>query len=539
MIRPAGSVQLELGNRWRAEDRWPDRTLVEEMSRCALEQGASRVVFHSAVRPATVTVEDLHERARRVASGLRRLGVGEGDVVAMQTPNWLEGWVSHAAAWMTGAVVVPVVPIYGPHELRFILRQSGAKLLIVAREWRGHDAADLLRDLGELPALQAVVVVGEPLADTVDWRSLENATGQCPAAAAAPDDVCLVVYTSGTTADPKGVMHSHNTLLAEINDPIVGREAGPQAVHLAAFPAGHIAGVLGVLRVLVHGTPTVVMDSWDPVAAAALVEAHRVRSSVGAPIYLSGLLDAAAGNRNDISSLTEYMTGAANVAPSLIERAERCGIVAYRCYGSSEHPTITAGALGDPSEKRAGTDGRVLAGSVMRLVDDDGHDVPAGVEGEVVCQGPEQFLGYLDPALNEDAYLDGGWLRTGDIGRFDAQGYLTITDRKKDIIVRGGENISSKEVEDVLLTHPAVAEAAAVGAPDPRYGERVCAFVVLRPGASLGLAEARAHFSAAGLARQKAPERLEITDALPRTAAGKVQKFALRALLVTPAPASD
>ncbi len=170
-------------------------------------------------------------------------------------------------------------------------------------------------------------------------------------------------------------------------------------------------------------------------------------------------------------------------------------------------------------------------GNEVRIVDDEGRDLPAGADGEIVSRGPEQFLGYLASELDADAYFPGGWLRSGDVGHLDEDGYLTVTGRKKDIIVRGGEKISAKEVEDVLLSHPAVAEAAVVGAPDPRYGERACAFVVLRPGASLDLADIRLHFAGAGLARQKTPERLVITDALPRTASGKVQKAALRAAL--------
>lgn len=496
------------------------------------EHGDCRVVFHSATRPTTeVTLDEIYESSRRAAAGLRNIGVAPGDVVAMQVPNWYEGWVAHAAAWLCGAVVVPIVPIYGAHEMQFILRQSHAKVLILTGQWRNRAAADLLSDLGDLPDLSTVVVVGDPVADTVSWDDIAAAEAKVPVVAGAPDDVCLLVYTSGTTADPKGVMHSHNTLLAEVNNPIVGRESGSGDFHLAAFPTGHIAGVLGIVRVIVHGGPTIAMDAWDPIAGAALVEQHAVRTGVGAPIYLTGLLDMAAANGNDLSSLVEYMTGAANVPPSLISQAESAGIVAYRCYGSSEHPTITSGFPADPADKRSLTDGRVLPGSELRLVDDDGNDVPVGTDGEIVCRGPEQFLGYFDAALNDGLYVDGDWLHTGDVGRIDADGFLTITDRKKDIIVRGGENISSKQVEDVMLTHPAVAEVAAIGAPDDRYGERVCVFVVLRPDASLSLAEVQAHFASAGLAKQKTPERLELTDALPRTAAGKIQKFELRARL--------
>jgi acyl-CoA synthetase (AMP-forming)/AMP-acid ligase II len=450
----------------------------------------------------------------------------------MQVPNWAECSIAHAAVWLCGAVLVPIVPIYGPREIDFILRQSGARVFIVARHWRGRDAADVLAALAELPDLQTVVVIGEAPSDTsgpetVAWDALEAAAEPLAPAPVDADDVCLVVFTSGTTSDPKGVQHSHNTLLAEVHSRDGLRDETGH-VHLAAFPSGHIAGALGVLRMFVIGLRVVAMDTWDPVAAARLVEEHRVSAGVGAPIYLATLLDEAERQGRDLSSLTEYMTGAANVSPSLIERADTVGIRAYRCYGSSEHPTISSGEPEDPLDKRANTDGRVTAGNEWRLVDDDDRDVPTGVDGEIVVRGPEQFLGYLDPALNDDLYLDDGWLRTGDVGRVDADGFLTITDRKKDIIIRGGENISAKEVEDVMLSHPSVADVAAIGVPDERYGERVCAFVVLRAGRSLSLPDVQQHFSEAGLARQKTPERLEIVDALPRTAAGKIQKFALR-----------
>jgi acyl-CoA synthetase (AMP-forming)/AMP-acid ligase II len=377
------------------------------------------------------------------------------------------------------------------------------------------------------------VVIGGQLPGTIAWDDLE-AGGRTAAApdfappVTDPDDRCLLVYTSGTTADPKGVQHSHNTLLSEVHSTATAPAPGPAVRYLAAFPAGHVAGVLGLLRVLVLGASSVVMDAWDPITAARLVAEHRVTSGSGAPIYLATLLDEAERARRDLSSLTEYLTGAANVSPALIERADRAGIAAYRCYGSSEHPTISSGFPGDPAVKRATTDGRVLPGNEVRIVDDDGRELPAGTDGEIISRGPEQFLGYLAEELDADAYFPGGWLRTGDIGHLDDAGYLTVTGRKKDIIVRGGEKISAKEVEDVLLGHPAVAEAAVVGAPDERYGERVCAFAVLRPGGSLDLEDVRRHFAGAGLARQKTPERLVITDALPRTAAGKVQKFALR-----------
>lgn len=511
--------------------------MAEDMQRAARERPDSPVIYHSSTRPAvTTTVARLYARGLRAASGLARLGVRPGDTVAIQVPNWPEGTVAHAAGWLAGAVVVPIVPIYGSREVRFILRQSGARIFIVARHWRGRDVADLLPGLADLPALSHVVVIGGELPGTIAWDELE--AGGAPGATAAftppatdPGARCLLVYTSGTTADPKGVQHSHNTLLSEVHSTATACAAEPAVRYLAAFPAGHVAGVLGLLRVLVLGASSVVMDAWDPAAAVRLVAEHRVTSGSGAPIYLATLLDEAERTGRDLSSLTEYMTGAADVPPALIGRADRAGIAAYRCYGSSEHPTISSGFPQDPAVKRATTDGRLLPGNEVRIVDEQGRELPAGTGGEIVSRGPEQFLGYLDAELDADAYFPGGWLRTGDIGHLDDTGYLTVTGRKKDIIVRGGEKISAKEVEDVLLGHPAVAEAAVVGAPDARYGERVCAFVVLRPGGSLDLPDVRRHFADAGLARQKTPEQMVITETLPRTAAGKVQKFALRDVL--------
>jgi acyl-CoA synthetase (AMP-forming)/AMP-acid ligase II len=534
-------VTLDLARRWRREAHWADRTLSQELRRAAREHPDSPVVFHgsagsnSAGQLAT-TVGALHTRALRVAASLARLGVRPGDAVAIQVPNWPEGAVAHAAGWLAGAVVVPIVPIYGPAEVGFILRQSAARVFIVARHWRDRDCAGLLGSVGGLPALAHVVLIGQQLPGTIGWADLEGDPEPGIALPDAdPDDPCLLVYTSGTTAEPKGVQHSHNTLLSEVLGAASARRAAPGAKQLAAFPAGHVAGVLGLLRVLVAGLPSVIMDAWDPAAAALLVEEHRVTSAAGAPVYLATMLDAAEQAGHDLSSLTEYLTGAAGVPPALIERADRVGIAAYRCYGSSEHPTISSGVPADPLVKRATTDGRVNPGNEVRIVDDEGRELPTGSEGEIVSRGPEQFLGYLASQLNDDAYLPGGWLRSGDLGRLDSGGYLTVTGRKKDIIVRGGEKISAPEVENALLRHPAVAEVALVGVPDPDYGERACAFVVLRPGASLDLAEVQRHFAAAGLARQKTPEQLVITAALPKTAAGKVQKHALRAALPGPA----
>jgi len=503
-------------------------TLAAQIARGAADNDGVEVVFVAPDGVRETTVGELVTEAERVAGALQGLGVRPGDVVAVQLGSTHEGAVAQAAVALCGAVLLPVVLIYGPRELGFILRQSSAVALILPASARGRPhAAALLAAMDRPPALRTVITVGEG-ADADGAVPFADLAGRLARPFAAPelgrDARAMLVYTSGTTADPKGVQHTHRSLLAEVFSPTVARRVR----QLALFPAGHVAGLLGLLRVLVHGCPTVVLEAWDPARAAALVDEYALTYGVGAPAQLAGLLDEQARGTATLASLREFMTGAANVPPALIHRAEAAGLPAYRCYGSSEHPTISTGTTDDPLVKRATTDGRIITGNEVRLVDDEGDDVPAGAEGEIASRGGELFLGYTDPALDREAFLPGRWFRTGDVGRIDADGYLTITDRKKDIIIRGGENISSKEVEDVLAEHPAVVEAAAIGLPDERLGERVCAVVVLGAGRTLDLEEVRAHFAGAGLARQKTPERVEVVTELPRTPAGKVQKFVLR-----------
>jgi len=414
----------------------------------------------------------------------------------------------------------------------FVLRRSAATAVVLPREHRGRPHADtVLRGLSALPVLKFAVVVGDdaPGHGAVGYAALLRQPGSgYREPRPDPGDRAVLLYTSGTTAEPKGVQHSHRTLLAEATSQVYTLN-GPGARHLGLFPPGHMPGLLSLLRILLLGTPTVIMQAWDAALAASLIDRHAVTSCGGAPVQLSGLLDQQAAGTATLATLRECLTGAAPVPPSLIERAAAAGVTAFRSYGSSEHPTVSAGTIADSLGRRAGTDGRLLAGNQVRLVDADGRDVPDGADGEILSRGPELFTGYTDPALNAAAFLPGGWFRTGDVGRTDADGYLTVTDRLKDIIIRGGENISAKEVEDLLLTHPAVADVAVIPVPDPALGERVCAVVVARAGCTFDAEQAREHFAAAGTARQKTPEVIVLVDELPRTTSGKVRKDVLRA----------
>ncbi|MCU1344663.1 MAG: fadK [Acidimicrobiia bacterium] len=522
--------RVELLKRWYRDGYYGTTTLADEMRIGAADHPDALMVFASDLRPAQATLGDMYRQSQRVAAGLQQLGITKGDVVAVQVPNWLEGALMYQAAMMIGAVVVPIVHIYGPAEVGFILRQSKAKVLVVPDRWRNIDYLERVQRLGDTPALRHLIVIGEQVPEgAVAWRDLIAGTTELNPPPLQPDEVCLLIYTSGTTAEPKGVQHTHNTLLAEVRTVQKAVYNDRALVNLAAFPSGHIAGVLNLTRLFVFGTTTVLMDTWDADQAVTLVDDYHVSATAGTPFHLTTLLDAAAKVGSELKSFRSYMVGAANVTPSLVNRAGAIGVSAFRCYGSSEHPTITSSCADDPVDRRSTTDGRLISGCEVRIVGEADEDLPVGADGEIVTRGPDQFVGYRDPALNADSFLEGGWFRTGDIGRLDAEGWLTITDRKKDLINRGGEKISSKEVEDLLALMPAVAEAAVVAMRDEMMGEKVCAFVTLTAGsAHLTLTEVQQHFAAAGVARQKCPERLEIVADFPRTPAGKVKKFELR-----------
>lgn len=507
-----------------------NRSLAEAFEQGARDRPDARLVVSSPARAADLRLAEVMNHGRIMGSHLVAMGIRPGDIIGVQLPAWSEWMVACIAIAHAGAVMLPIVSIYGPKELGFILGQSGAKMIVTPDRWRNFDYGRIVAESGPLPELSHHVVIGDTLpAGAIAWDSLLEPVGIVPAAPRAPDDLAMLVYTSGTTADPKGVMHSSRTLLSEMAAVAHARRNIPLESTLSPWPPGHVAGAVTMMRFIVQGIPLVLMDQWDPADAARLIEEFRVSACSFTPFHLAGLLDAADRDGRDLSSLVSCLVGAAPVPPSLIERCAARGLHTFRCYGSSEMPTVTTGDPSDPLEKRLTTEGYPMLGAEMRFVDDDGNDVPEGEDGELAVRGPELFTGYFDARLNNAAFLPGRWFRTGDIGRRDPDGFLLITDRKKDVIIRGGENISSREVEDLLFTHPEVADAAVVAAPDERMGEVVCAYVIPRSGATLTLDAIRAFFAGAGGARQKTPERLVLVDDLPRNSTGKVLKHELRA----------
>jgi cyclohexanecarboxylate-CoA ligase len=512
----------------RPGDIGPSVTLAEPLRHRAAVDPDRLAVVDGAVR---LTYAELAARAEACARGLRAHGVGPGDVLTMQLPNWWEAAVVYQAAMLAGCVLNPVVPIYRERELSFIEAQCRPSAVVVPHEFRGFDFAsmhgDIAAQLDEHPSIVVVRPQGPLPAGAISFDDVveHGRDGEPPTLRGDADDICLLLYTSGTTADPKGVLHSHRTIAYEVDSIIELCELERDDHIFMPSPVTHITGYLyGLVMPAVTGASAVFQDVWDPAVAADLVEAHQCRFTVGATPFLHGLVEEHE-KRGTRCALRSFLCGGADVPPPLIRQAAAAlGGHMTRVYGSSEFPTATCGRPHDSFDITAETDGVPIGPVECRLDDVDEHGV-----GELLLRGPDLFLGYLDPALNDASFTADGFFRTGDLAHIAGSGAVTICGRKKDIIVRGGENISAKEVEDLLFEHPGVREVAVVAMPDPVLVERACAFVVPEPGATITLASLVAHLEQHRLARQKLPERIEVVDELPKTASGKVQKFVLRA----------
>jgi cyclohexanecarboxylate-CoA ligase len=517
-----------------ATGEWPQPTLSTLLrERAAHEPDRPYLIEGLRAGGRTFTFRQVASRADRMALGLARLGVGAGDVVSWQLPNWMESAALAAAIDRLGAVSNPIITIYREREVEFVCRQAGSRLLVVPGAIRGVDHRELGRAVQDrVSTLEHVVTVrAEPGPGQRALESLEDDPATpLPPSPHGPHDVASVFYTSGTTADPKGVLHTPSTLGSVLHYHAAMFPASAGDVSLLQFPITHIGGVvLFVMLPLRSGASVVLMDAWDPELAVDLIARHRVTSAGGPPAILQGMLGAPNFSPEKLRSVRSSGSGAADVSPELMRRVrERFGAFAYRSYGMTECPMFTSGRPGDPEDKLDGTDGRPVPGAVVRLVDEAGRPVCAGVEGEVEAYGPQLCVGYLDATLNT-AFTADGFFRTGDLAVLDAAGYLRITGRRKDVIIRKGENLSAKGIEDELAVHPGIADVAVVGVPDAESGERVCACVVPRPDvAAPTLAELREFMIGRGVMRQKVPERLELVAELPRNATGKVRKDLLR-----------
>jgi len=515
-------VDDELAARYRREGWWTDDSLGQMVD---AELGAMRdaaFVVHSDVRPWRGTMGDVGQAARRFAGWLRDQGIGPGDAIVFQLPNWVEAGIVFWGAAYAGAIVVPVVHFYGAKELDYILRVTEPKLVITASRFGLTDfVANYTELLGDLGTPWAIVgdVEGDLPAGARAFDALLDAQPVDGPRAVDPGAPALIAFTSGTTRDPKGVIHSHRTLGFEARQlGAMMPMGGPP--NIVGAPVGHFIGMLNAfLCSLVRHESIHLLDVWNPGEVLRLMLDEGLGMSGGATYFLTSILDHPDFTDDHLKQMPHAGLGGSPVPVAVTERATRLGIKVLRSYGSTEQPSITGSYIDEPEVKRLTTDGHALPG--VEVVLDE--------EGEILSRGPELFLGYTDPELTAEVFDDDGWYHTGDVGVLDDEGYLTITDRISDVIIRGGENISAQEIEELLLHLDPIAEVAVVAEPDERLGERAAAIVRLREGGELPTLDAvRAHLAEAGLAKQKWPESIRLVADLPRTPSGKVQKFRLR-----------
>lgn len=484
-----------------------------------------------------ITFGSIYREGLQLASALKRLGVGKGDVVSFQLPNWREAVAVDIAVSLLGAVINPVVPIYRDRELTFILADCKAKALFIPSIFRNFNYPEMVSRLrADLPNLEHVIVVRGSSEENgmlayEDLTSAEAAEDFSPASVDA-DDVKIIMYTSGTTGNPKAVLHSHKTHMNAVDNGRLGWQLGAGDVMLMPSPVTHITGFAnGIELPFFSEARSAFMERWDVDAAIDYIKRVKATACVSATPFLQELVQRSAEKGETLPSMRRFACGGASVPPELIRQTHRvlANCRAFRVYGSTEAPLVTVG-FQDPSQEHlaAETDGRIFNWEV-RIEDDSGHEQPIGKDGEILVRGPAMMLGYADEEQTREAITNDGFFRTGDIGHITEDGAIVITDRKKDIIIRGGENLSARDIEDVLFSHPAIREAAAVAMPHPRLGEGVCAYVVLKnEGGSLTLEELKPFLEKSGLAKQKWPERVEVVNELPKTASGKVRKDVLR-----------
>lgn len=484
-----------------------------------------------------MTFGEYRDAVETAAAGLhQRHGVEEGTTVCWQLPTWIEAAVMVSALARLGALQNPLVPIYRERECGFIVRQLEPSLVICPSVWRDFDYLAMHTAIAKDSGLDLDIVVADRELPAGDPALLPPPPG--PPATPGEAPVRWYFYTSGTTSDPKGARHTDVSVMhgGRVNAECIGMT--PADTEILVFPFTHIGGANIMCSALLTGARLALVEAFrDPNAVADLVKKEKVTIVAGAtPIHQVFVTVAKARSDEDLfASVRIFPSGGAPIPPALHyemkELSDNDGIISG--YGLTEAPILTMNRLDDTDDKKAHTEGQPTTGVQLRLVREDGTvaEPGSGMEGEIRAKGPQIMPGYVDSSLDADAFDTDGWFRTGDLGVQDADGYVSITGRIKDVIIRKGENIAAIEVENVLYTHPKVAEVAVIGLADPDTGERACAVVATAEGCDpLTFEEMQAHCRDNGLMVQKIPEQLEIVDALPRNNTGKVMKFELKDL---------
>ncbi|MGO0385368.1 medium-chain fatty-acid--CoA ligase [Escherichia coli] len=518
---------------YRQQGLWGDASLADYWQQTARAMPDKIAVVDN--HGASYTYSALDHAASRLANWMLAKGIESGNRIAFQLPGWCEFTVIYLACLKIGAVSVPLLPSWREAELVWVLNKCQAKMFFAPTLFKQTRPVDLILPLqNQLPQLQQIVGV-DKLAPATSSLSLSQIiadnTPLTTAITTHGDELAAVLFTSGTEGLPKGVMLTHNNILASERAYCARLNLTWQDVFMMPAPLGHATGFLhGVTAPFLIGARSVLLDIFTPDACLSLLEQQRCTCMLGATPFVYDLLNLLEKQPADLSALRFFLCGGTTIPKKVARECQQRGIQLLSVYGSTESSPHAVVNLDDPLSRFMHTDGYAAAGVEIKVVDDARKTLPPGCEGEEASRGPNVFMGYFDePELTARALDEEGWYYSGDLCRMDEAGYIKITGRKKDIIVRGGENISSREVEDILLQHPKIHDACVVAMPDERLGERSCAYVVLKaPHHSLSLEEVVAFFSRKRVAKYKYPEHIVVIEKLPRTASGKIQKFLLR-----------
>ena len=518
---------------YRQQGLWGDASLADYWQQTARAMPDKIAVVDN--HGASYTYSALDHTASCLANWMLAKGIESGDRIAFQLPGWCEFTVIYLACLKIGAVSVPLLPSWREAELVWVLNKCQAKMFFAPTLFKQTRPVDLILPLqNQLPQLQQLVGV-DKLAPATSALSLSQIiadnTPLTTAITVHGDELAAVLFTSGTEGLPKGVMLTHNNILASERAYCARLNLTWQDVFMMPAPLGHATGFLhGVTAPFLIGARSVLLDIFTPDACLALLEQQRCTCMLGATPFVYDLLNLLEKQPADLSALRFFLCGGTTIPKKVARECQQRGIKLLSVYGSTESSPHAVVNLDDPLSRFMHTDGYAAAGVEIKVVDDARKTLPPGCEGEEASRGPNVFMGYFDePELTARALDEEGWYYSGDLCCMDEAGYIKITGRKKDIIVRGGENISSREVEDILLQHPKIHDACVVAMPDERLGERSCAYVVLKaPHHSLSLEEVVAFFSRKRVAKYKYPEHIVVIEKLPRTASGKIQKFLLR-----------
>ncbi|EFQ2924680.1 medium-chain fatty-acid--CoA ligase [Escherichia coli] len=518
---------------YRQQGLWGDASLADYWQQTARAMPDKIAVVDN--HGASYTYSALDHAASCLANWMLAKGIESGDRIAFQLPGWCEFTVIYLACLKIGAVSVPLLPSWREAELVWVLNKCQAKMFFAPTLFKQTRPVDLILPLqNQLPQLQQIVGV-DKLAPATSSLSLSQIiadnTPLTTAITVHGDELAAVLFTSGTEGLPKGVMLTHNNILASERAYCARLNLTWQDVFMMPAPLGHATGFLhGVTAPFLIGARSVLLDIFTPDACLALLEQQRCTCMLGATPFVYDLLNLLEKQPADLSALRFFLCGGTTIPKKVARECQQRGIKLLSVYGSTESSPHAVVNLDDPLSRFIHTDGYAAAGVEIKVVDDARKTLPPGCEGEEASRGPNVFMGYFDePELTARALDEEGWYYSGDFCRMDEAGYIKITGRKKDIIVRGGENISSREVEDILLQHPKIHDACVVAMPDERLGERSCAYVVLKaPHHSLSLEDVVAFFSRKRVAKYKYPEHIVVIEKLPRTASGKIQKFLLR-----------